>query len=86
MQFNLNFFFSFFECIEIVIISKNGMEKKRHEDIYIKERNVQLGNVASRVTIGETVTFDQGVKVSVLEVGGVDGCSTAWFPTYIPLI
>ena len=28
MQFNLNFFFSFFECIEIVIISKNGMEKK----------------------------------------------------------
>ena len=38
----------------------------KHEDIYIyKERNVQLGNVASRVTIGGTVTFDQGVKVSI---------------------
>ena len=58
----------------------------KHEDTYIKERNVQLGNVASRVTIGGTVTFDQGVKISIPEVGGVDGCSTAWFPTYIPLI
>ena len=38
MQFTLNFFFLFFECIEIVIISKNGMEKKRHEDIYILKK------------------------------------------------
>ena len=60
--------------------------KKRHEDIYIKERNVQLGNVASRVTIGGTVTFDQRVEVCVIKTGGVDGYSSAWFPTYIPLI
>ena len=55
--------------------------------IYIKEINdIQLGNVASRVTIVRTVTFDQGVVVGVIECGRVDGCSTAWFPTYIPLI
>ena len=62
----------------------------KHEDIYIyiyiKERDVQLGNVASRVTIVRTVTFDKGVVVFVIKTCGVDGCSTAWFPTYIPLI
>ena len=64
----------------------------KHEDIYIyiyiyiKERDVQLGNVASRVTIVRTVTFDKGVVVLVIKTCGVDGCSTAWFPTYIPLI
>ena len=56
----------------------------KHEDT--KEVNVQLGNVASRVTICGTVTFDEGVVVSVIEAGRVDGCSTAWFPAYIPLI
>ena len=56
----------------------------KHEDT--KERNIQSGNVASRVTIGGTVTFDEGVVVCVTEAGRVNGCSTAWFPTYIPLI
>ena len=54
--------------------------------IYIYKRNVQLGNVASRVTIVRTVTFDKGVVVWVIKTCGVDGCSTAWFPTCIPLI
>ena len=63
----------------------------KHEDIYIyiyiyKERNVQYGNVASRVTIVRTVTFDKGVVVWVIKTCGVDGCSTAWFPTCIQLI
>ena len=35
----------------------------KHEDT--KERNVQLGNVASRVTICGTVTLDQGVVESM---------------------
>ena len=51
----------------------------KHEDIYIyiyiKERDVQLGNVASRVTIVRTVTFDKGVVVFVIKTCGVDGCS-----------
>ena len=51
----------------------------KHEDT--KERNVQLGNVTSRVTTGRTVTFDQGVVVCVIQAGRVDGCYTAWFPT-----
>ena len=33
----------------------------KHEDTHIKERNVQLGNVASRATIVRTITFDKGV-------------------------
>ena len=53
------------------------MAWKKNEDIYIKERNIQLGNVASSAIIKRTVAFDQGVVVVVLERGGVDGCSTA---------
>ena len=36
----------------------------KHEDT--KEVNIQLGNVASRVTICGTVTFDEGVVVCVI--------------------
>ena len=78
-----------------VILSKNSIKNKKQkknknktktkqEDI--KERHVQLGNVAGSAIIKRIVAFDQGVVAYVTESGGVDGCSTAWFLTYIPLL
>ena len=54
------------------------------DEEYIKQKSLQLGDMASGPTVIGTVTNNSWIVLRTLKLRAINGRSTAWLSTYVP--